>query len=45
MPAYNWSIFIFVYLRNVYKTITGWVPRMVEEMHEWRPKEHLEALF
>lgn len=45
MPAYNWGIFIFVYVRNVYKTISGWVPRMVEEMHEWRPKEALEALF
>lgn len=45
MPAFNYSLFVLVYLRNVYKTLHGWVPRLVAEMGEFRPKEPLDALF
>lgn len=45
LPAFNYTIFVLVYLRNVYKTLHGWVPRLVAEMGEFRPKEPLDALF
>lgn len=46
MPAFNYILFFLVFIRNFLKTLKdGWVPRLIDEMHEWRPKEPLDALF
>jgi len=45
MPAFNYALFVLVYSRNLFKTLTGWIPRLVDEMGEFRPKEPLDALF
>lgn len=45
MPIFNYGLFFLVFARNLFKTLRGWVPRLVDEMQEWRPKEPLDALF